>query len=581
MDLTLLVVGAALLFLAAFRFYGRIVAARFDLDDATPTPACLFEDGVDFVPTRPPILLAQHFSAISAAGPIVGPIAAGIWFGWLPALLWIVVGAIFIGAAHDFSALIASMRHGARSVTELMREHVSQRAYLLFLSFIWLSLVYVIVAFTDLTARQFVVEGVGPGVASSSLMYLFLAIALGVCLYRFEMPLGVATAIFVPALFAIIWVGQKAPISVGHFFDQNGQILFWSYVILAYCFVASVLPMWLLLQPRGYLGGYFLYVLLAAGALGIVCGSFLPEPVSLAYPAFVGWRNPQGLPLFPILFVTIACGACSGFHGLVSSGTTSKQVAREGDARLVGYGGMLLEGVVALMALATVMILPAGDPRLARDPNVIFATGIARFLGIFSASPGWSSFCLAFGMLAFATFIYDTLDVATRLGRYILQELTGWRGDFGRYATTLATVAAPALYMGLVPSVVTVGGKPAPVWSVIWPVFGSSNQLLAALTLLAICVWLARSGVRYTLVFVPMLFMLLMTSWALAIQAWPLVRAVTAGAPPTNPNAWIAVVLLLLAALLAREAFAVLFRDRPPASRGPLMTAATTPARAP
>jgi carbon starvation protein len=441
-----------------------------------------------------------------------------------------------------------------------MREHVSQRAYLLFLAFIWLSLVYVIVAFTDLTARQFVVERIGGGVATSSLMYLGLAVALGFCLNRFGMPLGTATAIFVPLLFAIIWVGQQLPIRLPASFSSEQSVLFWDFTILAYCFVASVVPMWTLLQPRGYLGGYFLYVLLGAGILGILFGGFLPEPIGIEYPAFVSWSNPRGMPLFPILFVTIACGACSGFHGLVSSGTTSKQVAREGDTRLIGYGGMLLEGVVAVIALATVMILPAGDARLSSDPNVIYANGIARFLTIFGASPAWYEFCLAFGMLAFATFIYDTLDVATRLGRYILQELTGLRGAAGRAGATLVTLAVPALYLAFVPSLVTMGGKPVPAWQLIWAVFGSSNQLLAGLTLLGITVWLAREGRPYRLVILPMAFMLGMTTWALWIQSWPMLRSVFTGAPAFDANGVIAMVLLVLAGLLGVEAVSVLRR---------------------
>ncbi len=555
MDLTILVLAAAGAFALALRFYGRFVARRFRLDDATRTPACLLEDGVDFVPTSRPILLAQHFAAISAAGPIVGPITAGLWFGWGPAILWIVLGAIFIGAAHDFSALVASLRHQARSVTELMREHVSRRAYLLFLAFIWLSLVYVIIAFADLTARQFVVERIGGGVATASVLYLALAVGLGFA-WRAGLPLGISTAVFVPLLFAIIWVGQQIPIWLPESLERDQQIVAWNFAILAYCGVASVVPMWALLQPRGFLGGFFLYVVLGSAVLGILFGSFLPEPVSIQYPAFLGWESPKGMPLFPILFVTIACGACSGFHGLVSSGTTSKQVARETHAQLVGYGGMLLEGVVAVLSLATVMILPAGDARLAGDPNLVYAHGIARFLSLFGASPAWYDFCVAFGLLAFATFIYDTLDVATRLGRYVLQELTGQKGAAGRWIATALTLAAPATYMTLL-TMAPAAERAAPAWQAIWPVFGSSNQLLAALTLLAVSVWLVRGRMPLAAIAIPAGFMFAMTTWALAIQVQPLLSGTV------EPNGVVALVLLSLAALLALEVAGALLRGRP------------------
>jgi carbon starvation protein len=321
-----------------------------------------------------------------------------------------------------------------------------------------------------------------------------------------------------------------------------------------------VLPLWVLLQPRGYLGGYFLYVTLAAGFVGLLVGQ---EPVR--YPAFVGFENPQGLPLFPILFVTIACGACSGFHGLVASGTTSKQVERETHARLVGYGGMLLEGVIAVMALATVMVLPYGDPALKGDATLTFAQGLARFFGVLGVSP---SFGVAFGMLAFATFVYDTLDVATRLGRYIVQEFTGWTGAAGRFAATLATLALPALYLVLMPQALDARGNPIPAWKVIWPVFGTSNQLLAGLTLLAITLWLYRGGRRTRFVAIPMVFMFVMTCWSLVLTSRQFVGPLVAGAVRLDAqglNGLIATGLLGLALWLAAEALLAARAPRRPA----------------
>ncbi len=494
------------LFLLAFWIYGGIISRLFGLDDSQPTPAIRLNDGVDYIPTKPPVLLGQHFAAISAAGPIVGPITAGIWFGWGPALLWIVLGAIFIGAFHDFSSLVASVRHHARSVAEIVKEQVGQRAYLLFLFFIWLSIIYIIIAFTDLTARYFLEPKVGGAVASSSFMYLLLATAMGLALYRFKAPLWLATSLGVPLLLLIIWGGQYLPIRLPGNLNQG---ITWDLIILGYCFIASVVPMWILLQPRGYLGGFFLYVALLGGVAGILFGGF-----EIQYPIFVSFTNPIGQPLFPIMFVTIACGACSGFHGLVSSGTTSKQISKESHSKLVGYGGMLLEGVVALMALITVMVLSPQAVQ-GKDPGLIYAEGLGKFISVLGID---LQFAISFGMLAFATFIFDTLDVATRLGRYIFQEFTGWqKGRVARYGSTLATLLIPLAYIFLTNMF---GSSQVPVWKSIWPVFGSSNQLLAALTLTGVTIWLWKTKRKaFWLTLFPTLFMLAVTLSALVFMA--------------------------------------------------------------
>ena len=350
------------MFALAFWAYGGMLSRLFRLSGTADTPAHTLADGQDYVPTRRGYLLAQHFSAISAAGPIVGPISAGIQFGWLPALLWIVFGAVFIGAMHDFASLVGSVRHGARSVPEIMREHVSPLARYLFLLFVWLALIYVIIAFTDVTARSFVGDVPlddgrivsGGGIATASLLYLVIGVAMGFALKK-GMRLSIATAIFVPLVGLAIWFGQKMPITLPWAGTGEDAVRAWDYVLLVYCGIASLVPMWALLQPRGYLGGFFLYAVLGAALVGIVAGG-----KTIEYPAFIGLHSNIG-PLFPFLFITIACGACSGFHGLVCSGTTSKQLDRESDARAVGYGGMLLEGVVAVISLICVMLLVPGS----------------------------------------------------------------------------------------------------------------------------------------------------------------------------------------------------------------------------
>lgn len=546
--LAITLISCALLALGYLQ-YGRLLAQWLELSPTRPTPAHAMSDGVDYVPAKAPFLLGQHFSAIAAAGPIVGPILAGLSFGWLPTLLWIVLGAIFVGALHDFSSLVGSVRHQARSIVEIVRERLGRNAHLLFLGFVWLSLIYVIVAFTDLTSTSFLEPTYGGGVASSSAWYLAIALVMGLCLHKLHMPLWLATALFVPAIGFVIWLGPSMPLVMPALGSIRPQLL-WNSVIFAYCLLASILPMWLLLQSRGYLGGFFLYLVLTAGMLGMLVGG---DPVR--YSAFLGWKSPQGMPLFPILFVTVACGACSGFHGLVSSGTTSKQIDRELDCRVVGYGGMLLEGLVAVIALATVMLLVPGDPSSQQSPDRIYANGLSHFVERFGVN---REFARSFTLLAFATFIFDTLDVATRLGRYVFQELTGWHGFAGRIGATLCTLALPAACVSL--TIKDATGNVVPAWKVFWTVFGTSNQLLAALTLLTITVWLKRTGKSWWLSTLPMIFVLTMTLWALGFMAWPWLVALLSGEWTMNWIALIALVLMGLALLVVVEALKVFWK---------------------
>lgn len=528
MKLYWIALGVGGLFLAAYFSYGRFLARRFGLEDDRKTPACEINDGVDFVPARKRFLLGQHFSAIAAAGPIVGPILAGLWFGWLPVLLWIVGGAIFFGAVHDFSSLVGSVQHRAMSVVEMVKKYLGGRGHLFFLMFVWLSLIYVITAFTDLTSSSFVDKELGGAVATSSFLYLLIGILMGVALYVFKWPLGLSTAIFLPLVLASIWFGQYFPLTLPVPNPQQA----WNWMLLAYCFAASIIPVWLLLQPRGYLGGFFLYATLAAGMIGLFLGG-----EKIEYPAFLGFTSAKGLPLFPLLFVTVACGACSGFHGIVSSGTTSKQIARETDCHMVGYGGMLLEGFVALIALSTVMILSRESALVGASPDRIYAEGLARFVQHLGIPVG---FARSFALLAFTTFIYDTLDVATRLARYIFQELTGWKNSWGRIVATLVSLAVPLFCVSL--KMTDAQGNLIPAWKVFWTIFGTSNQLLAALTLMMLSIWLARTGKPWWVSALPMFFMMVMTIWSLTILIKP------------NPAGGVAVVLLVLALLLITEA---------------------------
>lgn len=512
--ITILVIGAAAVFLLAYRLYGRFLARRLDLNDANITPACAINDNVDYVPAKAPLLLGQHFSAIAAAGPIVGPVLAAIWFGWLPAVLWVVLGAVFIGGVHDFSTLVASVRHRGLSIGELVKQYISPRSYTFFLIFIWITLMYLIITFVDITAQTFKAasgdEAYGPSVAAISLVYLLLAVLMGILLRTFKVRLSILTAIFLPLLFVFIWLSTRLPDSVVAALSSLSATE-WSMILLAYCLIASVIPAWTLLQPRGYLGGWLLYLTIAASFIGTCFGGFSIRFPALNMQGFNSLANGQAL--FPLLFITIACGACSGFHGIVGSGTTSKQLCKETDARPIGYGAMLLEGLVAIFAIVTVMILSREDAALKADPNMIYANGIAKYLGLLGIDP---VFALTFALLAFSTFVYDTLDVCTRLGRIIFQELIAWKGFLSNIVSTLVSLVFPLVFLLL-------AGEKG--YLVAWPIFGTSNQLLAGFALMAVSFWLVRTHRNALFTALPMAFMLTMTAWSLILHIIPFYQA--------------------------------------------------------
>jgi carbon starvation protein len=586
MSLLAILLPAAAILATAYVVYGRILARLFRLDDAAATPAVALRDDVDYEPIPPQLLLGQHFSAIAAAGPIVGPILAGVMFGWLPALVWILLGSIFIGGVHDFAALVASVRHKARSIAEVVRDHMSRRSYVLFLAFVWIALVYIIVAFTDITAASFVGRQVlengesvsGGGIATSSLLYLALPMIMGACMRFGRMPLWAATAVFLPLVGIAIWGGQQIPFDLGRTLgtsDATAQKI-WGGLLLGYCLVAAMVPMWLLLQPRGHLGGCFLYVALAGAAIGLIVSDrtlagLFGGDAAIRYPAFTGWQTQNGQSLMPMLFITIACGACSGFHSLIASGTTSKQLRRETDARPIGYGTMLLEAMVAVVSLCCVMILAADSPLVKQKPNFIYALGMGRFLEVVGVP---ATIGVSFALMAFTTFVYDTLDVCTRLGRYIVQELTGMTGRPGAWLGTGLTAGVPLLFL-LRPNL-DASGNPVPAWQVFWSLFGASNQLLAALTLLGVTVWLwrtRRAAWVWLVTGLPTAFMYVMSTWALAEMTLPRFLSDAGFALPADPIPWAGLVLLALAAVMLVEAIMALAAPPAPPGRTPEPTA--------
>ncbi len=516
------VVFAGLLALA-YAFYGSFLEKQFDVRADRVTPAHTLNDNVDYVPTSAPILFGHHFSSIAGAGPIVGPVIAGLAFGWLPAVLWILIGAIFIGGVHDFSALIASVRHGGRSVGQMCRDLLSPLAYRLFLIFIWLTMIYIQIVFLDLTASTFAPIAVsavsasetaqlqlaqGGTVATASILYVLLALFFGVSIYRLKIPVWIGTLVFVPLVFAALWVGTLLPLSADRMPALFGSARnTWCLILLIYCFAASTLPVWILLQPRDYLSSFLLYACLGAGAAGLVFSGFTGQ-VSIQYPALVTFNDPQLKFIFPALFVTIACGAVSGFHAIVASGTTAKQLKSETSARPIAYGSMLVEALLGFLALAAVMILaqkPTGQ-----TPVAIFADGLGRFLAAFKIN---HSVAMSFGLLAVSTFLLTTLDTCTRLGRFIFEELFQLRGSSARIVGTAATLLVPALVVFR--QVPGPGGKLMPAWQAIWPAFGATNQLMAALALLVVFAWLRKEKKRAWYVLIPTVFMCVTTLTAL------------------------------------------------------------------
>ncbi len=561
--LVALVLAGFAVFAVAYLLYGRFLERRLDVDPARPTPAHTLSDGMDYVPTATPILFGHHFSSIAGAGPIVGPIIAGLAFGWLPAILWIVVGAVLIGGVHDFTALVASLRHGGRSVGQMCRELLNPFVYRLFLLFIWLAMIYILIVFLDLTATTFapvnpsaaaVSEGVdleirqGGTVTTASLLYILLALLFGLAIYRLRLKVLTGTFIFVPLVFFALVLGDWLPLSA----DLVPSLLgspknFWCAVLIAYCFFASVLPVWLLLQPRDYLSSFLLYACLLGGVAGLLVTG-LTGGADLRYAALV----PESVGrLFPALFITIACGAVSGFHSIVASGTTAKQLRSEVSARPVAYGAMLVEGTLALIALAAVMIL-AGKPA-GKTPVQIFGDGLGRFLAVFHLPPGLAR---SFALLAVSTFLLTTLDTCTRLGRFVFEELFRVRGPVARLVGTAATLLVPAIFVFR--TIVGPDGRPLPAWQAIWPAFGATNQLLAALALLVVYAWLRKSGKRALYVLLPMIFMCVTTLTALVQLVVLNLRAGGNGLVGC-----LSLVLVVLALLVIASSAPVLLRRKP------------------
>ena len=504
--------------------YGRLAARIFGVSDANPTPAVSKHDGVDYVPAKNwAVLFGHHFSSIAGAGPIVGPIVAlGIW-GWLPALAWVLAGTVFAGGVHDLGSLVLSLRRGGSSISEASEALVSRWARVMFSVFVLLALVLVVAVFAVLAAESMVTV---PGVIPPAVGLIPVAVLVGLLLYRTRTPSWLGTLVGFLSILGLLFLGViwKFP---------TGPAWIWLAGLLVYAFFASVLPVQYLLQPRDYISAFLLFAGLLLGYIGI----FVSHP-RINAPAFLGFLPREG-PMWPLLFVTVACGAISGFHSLIASGTTSKQLARELHAQRIGYGAMVGEGLLSLMVIVMVAALGAGA---AGNPITLF--GKAYDLSV----PFLGGYAGAFGVIILNAFILTTLDTATRIARYVFSELTGLRN---RWLAT-GIVIAPAALLAFTGS-----------WKAIWPLFGSANQLTAALALLVITSWLLATRRPCWLTLLPAIFMLFTTIAALVWQAWAFSRSLFSN-PGVN-SVLLAITFLLLGLSVAMSAmtFASWAKRRP------------------
>jgi carbon starvation protein len=448
-------------------------------------------------------------------------------FGWVPVLLWIIVGSIFFGGVHDFGALVSSIRHDGNSIGEVIDKNVGRRGKKLFGIFAWLTLILVEAAFLNIVAATFAAQ---PQAATASMLFIVIAVLFGFFVYRRKMNLAISTVIGVIMLAVCIWLGLQFPLALSS--------TTWMWILLAYIFVASVTPVWILLQPRDYLNSFLLYAMIAGAVLGLV----IAGPRMTEVPAFSGF-TVNGSLLFPILFVTVACGAISGFHSLVGSGTSSKMVDKEEDAKIIGYGGMLIEGVLAVIALTAI-----GAVGMQKGGAIAtFSTGVGTFMNSFGLPMNVG---VPFVALAISAFALTSLDTATRLARFIFQEFfnDSAEGEVKGAAATLSNK-----YVATAISVAIGGMVGFTDWRTVWPIFGSANQLLSALALLAVAAWLARTGRDNRMVKYPMIFMFLVTLCALVLLAQ---KNIVAG---NYLLVFFAVVLFVLALVLIKESYPILF----------------------
>ncbi len=498
MSVLAILAGTIAILLSAYRFYGSFIARKLGIDNANITPAHTRKDGVDYVPSNRFVVLGHHFASIAGAGPIVGPIIA-VSFGWIPALLWILIGGIFFGAVHDITSMTASLRHQGKSIGEIIQQYIGDSGKKLFLIFAFATLLLVIAVFMDIVARTFVTV---PAAASASVFFILLALVFGLIINRLGFPLWISTIFGVALLYFFVYLGEIYPIEISY-----GA---WIAILIAYIFLAAVTPVSILLQPRDFLNSFLLYGMILFGVIGILIGQPRIEMTSS-----VQFQVENLGFLFPVLFVTIACGAISGFHSLVASGTTSKQINKEGDVKMIGFGGMLIETLLAVIAVMAVAVMSRGDfsARLVEvGPVTLFSEGLGGFISSMGIP---LSVAISFVALTVSAFALTTLDTCTRLARFIIQE---YADDIpsANIRGTLRNRFLATIFVVILAGLLLLTGQ----FEQLWPIFGSANQLLAALALLAGTVWLAKKNVNPFFTVIPMIFMFSVTLLSLLIFAW-------------------------------------------------------------
>ncbi len=534
MSAILIMLIALVLLALGYIFYGSFLAKQWGVDPSHETPAHTSYDGKDFVPANPAVLMGHHFSSIAGAGPINGPIQAAV-FGWVPVFLWVVVGGIFFGAMHDFGALFASIRHNGGSIGEVIKENMGVKAQRLFTIFALLVLILVIASFTAVVAGTFVSEGsfitVGranvsgnASTATTSLLFIVIAFIFGYFVYRKNVKVGPATIVGIVGIVVITIIG----LNVGVNMSRTAWVLF----IAVYIMAASLLPVWMLLQPRDYLSSFLLYGMMILAFVGIIGSGMKVE-----LPAFTGWTASSGT-LFPTLFITVACGAVSGFHSLIGSGTTSKQLNSEKDAKIIGYGAMIVESALAIIALIAIGVvyketnIGGGDKFLLTAPPTIFAGGVATMVatmtgGVADFSNPVYDTVYTLLTLAVSVFALTSLDSGTRLARYMFAELFVPEGKTRDDLTGAAKFFSHPFVATAV--MVIIGcGMGFMNLSQIWGVFGAANQLLAGIAMLAVATWLGNVGKNNKMFFVPMVFMLVATITSLCMTVIAKVKLIAA-----------------------------------------------------
>ena len=572
MNLGVLLGVSFIVLLVAYLTYGRYLAKQWGVnltDKADPTPAHAQFDDVDYVPAKAPILLGHHFSSIAGAGPINGPILAA-FFGWLPVVLWILIGGIFVGGVHDFGSLFASVKNRGCSIASVIETSVGSVAKKLFIAFAYLTLLLLIAAFSAIVANTFAADIAPNGqvihsavteanaiTAMISLWFIAIAIVFGNLVYKHKMPLGITTFFSLVALLLLMYYSLS-------FHPIYLSSTTWLTIVGIYIAVASIAPVWILLQPRDYLSSFLLYAMIIISVIGIF-GLHPSTPMpAITDSAFVARYTNLG-SLFPALFITIACGAVSGFHATVSSGTTSKQLDKEAQALPIGYGSMLIESflaIISLCAIAYVWKSVTASTKVA-TPVIIFATGLSNIVkDCFGFSATIEHMIYTFFVLAVSVFCLTSLDTSTRIARYMFQEFWLSAGEtandvrgFKKILVNpyLATFVTVGLGMSL-------GYKG---YEHIWPLFGATNQLLASLALLGIASWLDHSHKNTRMIYIPMAFLLIATIYSLIQSAifnhkllatgeimWPAIRLS------------IVILLLILSADLITKVFVTKFKNK-------------------